>query len=170
LVEKSHRLFHVAGLLTGVVLLLFSNRRPRVWEGRGRVLGGGHGHGGQQQPQPEVWTRSWGYGGGQMSDQEQLEEMMERSRRTYMEEQYLNSRGFTPSAPPAPEEDRPAPRRYNPDQPVTPPPDPIPARRYQPGEDMPSPPGQGYQRFGSTASPDVVNAEELRRRRLERFS
>lgn len=183
LVESNYRWFHIAGLITGLLLLFLSNRRERhVWGHNGRVLGTGIRQQTRRQTENhEGWTRSWGYAGhseppragNQYLGDEEMDEMMERSRRSYEEEQNRDSRGFTPTAPPEsvldhiPEDAaHPPPRRYHHDGSGSNPP----PRRYHPDDPAPTPPGDGFQRFGSTASPEVPNIEELRRRRLERFS
>jgi len=171
LIEKSHRWFHISGLITGLLILIVSKRRSRHtnWGENGRVLGTGTRPTRRQSETQEGWTRSWGYAGhseppiaenNYQYEEADMEEVMERSRRSYLEEQYRNSRGFTPTAPPEAALDQEA--REEPGYP--------PPRRYHPGDPAPTPPGDGAERFGSTASPEVINAEELRRRRLERFS
>jgi len=153
LVEKNSRLYHVSGLVTGILILCLSNWvSSHSWPRHGQRLGG------SDNLQPS-WTRSWGYAGHNeeaysesVSDHE-MEEAMERSRHTYQTEQF--GRSYTPSAPP--EEDL---ERFPDMMRVRPP-------IYAHGV-APPPPGPGY-RLDSSHSRSLTD-DELRRRRLERFS
>lgn len=159
LVEKNSRFYHFSGLLTGVLILCFS-----AWLSGHRWTPGGHrlGSSDSQQNQQPNWTRSWGYAGhngeayseysDNMPDNE-MEEAMERSRQTHEAEQF--GRSYTPSAPP--EEDL---ERFPDLVRVRPP-------IYAHGI-APPPPGPGY-RIDSSHSRSLTD-DELRRRRLERFS
>jgi len=140
LVEKNTRLYHISGLLTGLVLLMwFSDTCTNTpWTRVGNILGGG-----SAQP---AWTRSWGYAGFHDDENDEMyQEALRRSRQTYENEQFFD-RSFTPTAPPA--EDQ-VPDLVG----VRPP-------LYAQGP-APPPPGQAYQ---------MSDDDDLRRRRLQRFS
>ena len=141
--ERNTRLYHVSGLVAGAVLVCWGWDTGRVsWSGPGHALGG-------QQPD---WTRSWGYAGHQAEEEEgELLEALRRSRTTFEEEQ-SRSQSYAPSAPP------PEPGEYEGVVPelvrVRPP--------LYAQEPAPPPPGPAYSLDSG--------AEELRRRRLHRFS
>jgi len=154
LIEKNSRVYHMSGLLTGLLILLLSK-----WLSQHRWSSGGQRLGGEENHQPN-WTRSWGYAGhnedvySEYSETDMdMEEAMERSRQTYEEEQ--NGRSFTPSAP-LEEGHEMIPDMVRVRPPI-----------YAQGV-APPPPGPGY-RLDSSHSRSLTD-DELRRRRLERFS
>eukprot|EP00092_Neocalanus_flemingeri_P001620 GFUD01001727.1.p1 GENE.GFUD01001727.1~~GFUD01001727.1.p1 ORF type:complete len:545 (+),score=93.94 GFUD01001727.1:155-1789(+) len=159
LVEKNSRFYHFSGLVTGVFILCFSKRfSGHSWSSAGQRLGR-LGTGENHQPN---WTRSWGYAGqngdtytesSQNVQDYEMEEALERSRQTHESEQY--GRSYTPSAPPEEEVGR------FPDMVRARPP-------IYPYGIAPPPPGPGY-RIDSSHSRSLTD-DELRRRRLERFS
>lgn len=137
LVERNSRLYHVAGLVTGVVMALWAD--ITAWShtgGGGQVLGHG------QQP---TWTRSWGYAGYIDDEEDQYQEALRRSRQEY--EQSMG-RSFTPSAPPA--EDDMVPDLVG----VRPP--------LYAQEPAPPPPGQAY-RMESPLDEDDLRRRRLHR-------
>ena len=156
LLERNTRLYHVSGLLAGVVLVTWARDlcSDHTWPGSGHQLGTGAG-------QP-AWTRSWGYAGPRhdpATEHAQYEEALRRSRQTHEEEERRRSRTYTvsPSAPPAEDEDL----DLVPDLVRERPP------LYAQGP-APPPPGQAY-RMGSgsvTSDPE----DEVRRRHGHRFS
>ena len=159
LVEKNSRFYHLSGLMTGIFIICFSKWfSSHSWSAGGQRLGSGDYH---HHHQPN-WTRSWGYAGqngevyGEYSDTEldhEMEEAIERSRHTHETELY--GRSYTPSAPPEEEVER------FPDTVRERPP-------IYPHGMAPPPPGPGY-RIDSSHSRSLTD-DELRRRRLERFS
>ena len=145
LAERNSRLYHVSGLVTGVVLVLWCDCTS-VWprSSGGQVLGHG------QQP---AWTRSWGYAGYIDDEDEQYQEALRQSRQEY--EQSMG-RSYTPSAPPAEADMVPDMVGVRP-----------PLYAQVPA---PPPPGQAYRMQSTESPPSFMEEDDLRRRRLERFS
>ena len=148
LLEPNTRTYHVSGLVSGVFLLVFWSdlTGDRTFSGRGQRLGAGGAEGGQP-----AWTRSWGYAGyEERREEEELQEALRRSRWS-QEQEAQEAHGFTPTAPPMEEEEG----ELVPDLVGVRPP-------LYAQEVAPPPPGQAY-RISQTE-------DEVRRRRLERFS
>ena len=152
LMEQNTRVYHVSGLVTGVIMLCWCADMcgDQSWSRPGHVLGHGN-HGGQ----PE-WTRSWGYAGYQDDEEDDYHEAVRRSQQTYYQEQW-SDRNYTPSAPPAENGDG----GVVPDMVGVRPP-------LYAQEPAPPPPGQAYR--VNSGSRSVTDDEDLRRRRLQRFS
>jgi len=164
LAESNSRLYHVCGLVSGLLILLLRPFSPSTRQGQGRRLGGA----GEESlrasrdsnERPEHWTRSWGY--------RRPAEVGGMRGLTPASTSSTPSPSFTPSAPLL-EEGEPEqlsqpgaqPPYYNPEFMAAPPP------QYAQGP-APPPPGPGY-RLEESQSRSLTD-DELRRRRLERFS
>ena len=148
LLERNTRLYHVSGLVAGVIMLLWCQSLTDnvSWSSPGHTLG-------SAQP---TWTRSWGYAGYVDDEDEEYQEALRRSHQTYQDEQFFN-RSFTPSAPPAEHDDM-----VEDIVGVRPP--------LYAQEPAPPPPGQAFRMQSPASSSRSFTDEDLRRRRLERFS
>jgi len=166
LAESNSRLYHICGLVCGLLVLLLGPFSSSI-QGEGRRLGSrqeenlGQPGVGRRRSDDEYWTRSWGY----------------RSPAEVGGMRGLTPSSTSPSTPPpsfapsAPllEEGEPAqlsqpgaqPPFYNPETLAARPP------QYAQGP-APPPPGPGY-RLEESQSRSITD-DELRRRRLERFS
>jgi len=158
LMEKNNRFYHVAGLVAGFILYMWQpGNRYHRWTNRGRRLGDSP----NSSFGEESRTRSWGYGGGRghtTHEESEINEAINRSRQSYYEEQHLH---HPPSAPPLEDEE---PFLYEPASAAGGSASAAGGWRLPPqhpggGEGMPPPPPGGG-----------VTIDELRRRRLNRFS
>ena len=148
LLERNTRLYHVSGLVAGVIMLLWCQSLTDhvSWSSPGHTLG-------SAQP---TWTRSWGYAGYVDDEDEEYQEALRRSHQTYQDEQFFD-RSYTPSAPPAEHDDM-----VQDMVGVRPP--------LYAQEPAPPPPGQAFRMQSPPSSSRSFTEEDLRRRRLERFS